>query len=206
MRDLSRHAVASSGVSSAIASPSASTGGRSGSPVGPELAPATSYARQRALDVRIGALHRYRARNQGDAPALATAQTQRRVSAPPRPPRDDRIPGEQSSRRAASRRCLWRHVNLDDPAASTPGLACGSGPRGIAGTDSRSGLAGAGRLTQTAVSMRLRPDAPRVAYFAWGRPWETSPNSAICCARASPPEALTTPRFSTTDPARTITR
>ena len=39
---------------------------------------------------------------------VAIAQTQRCVSAQPRQLRDDRIPGERSSRRAPSRRCLWR--------------------------------------------------------------------------------------------------
>ena len=65
---------------------------------------------------------------------------------------------------------------------------------------------GAGRPTHTRCRCGSSQMPPRVAYFAWGRPWETSPNSAICCARASPPEALTTPRLSTIDPARTITR
>jgi hypothetical protein len=40
--------------------------------------------------------------------ARAFAQTQRCGSAEPRQPRDDRIPGERSSRRASSWRCLWR--------------------------------------------------------------------------------------------------
>ena len=40
--------------------------------------------------------------------AAAPAQTQQCCSAEPRRPRDDRIPRERSSRRAASWRCLWR--------------------------------------------------------------------------------------------------
>ena len=102
-----------------------------------------------------------------------------------------------------SGRPLRRHVNPDDPAASTPGLACGIGPR----TDRvGTALKGAGRPTHTRCRCGSSQMPPRVSYFAWGRPWDTSPNSAICRARASPPEALTTPRLSTIDPARTITR
>jgi hypothetical protein len=41
-------------------------------------------------------------------------------SAEPRQPRDDRIPGERSSRRAGSRRCLWRHLDRVDSARSAP--------------------------------------------------------------------------------------
>jgi hypothetical protein len=39
---------------------------------------------------------------------IVIAQTQRCGSAEPHQPRDDRIPRERSSRRAPSRRCLWR--------------------------------------------------------------------------------------------------
>ena len=51
------------------------------------------------------------ARSKRSAPnssVTAFAQTQRCGPAEPRQPRDDRIPGERSSRRAPSRRCLWR--------------------------------------------------------------------------------------------------
>ena len=51
-----------------------------------------------------------------------------------------------------------------------------------------------------------RITAPAPIYLAWGSSWAISPNSAICCPRASPVEALTTPRLSITDPARTNSR
>ncbi len=63
----------------------------------------------------------------GGAPAFA--QTQRCGPAEPRQPRDDRIPGGRSSRRAPSRRCLWRHSIAVRPLPELPVAA--SRDRGI---------------------------------------------------------------------------
>ena len=58
--------------------------------------------------------------SRGRSRALAFAQTQRCRSAESRQPRDDRIPGERSSRRTSSWRCLWRRGNSIGPVTPSP--------------------------------------------------------------------------------------
>jgi hypothetical protein len=73
-------------------------------------------------------------------------------------------------------------------------------PIGALGINARNLAARAGRSRSVPIR---RTAAPAPIHLAWGSSWAISPNSAICCPRASPVEALTTPRLSITDPART---
>jgi hypothetical protein len=100
--------------------------------------------------------------------ACAFAQTQQRGSAELRQPRDDRIPGERSSRRAPSRRCLWRRsaspcrpVLRHQPAVSVD-------PRSIKQRRKRDD----GRGPAARTELRPRPDisARTERRSAWRRP------------------------------------